>query len=270
MTIGESVLKITSLFVFFAYVSLRTHYNYLGISSMVIPDVNSYLAEFWQIFASTILILANLIAIVLIVGLPLYWISTKISRKPNIAWTFQYTPHLVLYLTIVWYSFLFLAFTDHWMRWDVLVGSIKTSHLVSGHQDAYYYAQVVFILMLLMFIDFGKRNPQWKRYSNIWNCLSVILVFLTINLPIWYGRFVKQPLYPEVQVTLKEENVCGFLIAETAEDMTVWSINKGHGLVIKIPKQQISQTRTGKVHNLFTVTAQQSAEGLNPLPCIHL
>lgn len=197
----------------------------------------------------------------------------------------------VLLLFIVLYNFWLLSMlSQHAANVDVAVGELKAVQLgvvtegkLGDFPDLSWIYYRTFLVCLFSYLAYSYFAPSAqepplpavgsltevppgittrKPTRYVWIAFLLATVMLALQLPLLYGRLVRSPIYPVVQVTTTDRDaapVCGLLVLETAAGMSLWRAENGVGQVVVLPRSNFRVVTTGQTLNLLTLAREAAA-----------
>jgi hypothetical protein len=301
--LAEKALKLSALLGVFGYMSLRAHLNYIGISSTSSLGLERYLMETYSLTATTFVNVVIMVTIMVIVLLPLYLIGQRILKYQRIGrparrvWSRfrklcanSFLPGVLILFIVLYYFWLLAMLTRYAAHVDVAVGELKADQLgdVTGLDWIYYRTFLVCLVGFLAYSYFApsaQQSPPLSTASSpldeppavvtrrnlksyVWIGFLLATVLLALQLPLLYGRFVRSPIYPLVQVTASDRDapVCGLLVLETESSLSLWRAENGIGQVIVLPRSSLRSVTTGQMLNLLTLARDSAANHSNVRP----
>lgn len=296
LELAEKVVKLSALLAVFGYMSLRAHLNYIGISSTSSLGLDRYLMETYTLATTTFVNIVIILTVMFILLLPLYLLGRVIMRYQRIsgparrAWArleklraSPFLPGVLLLLIVVYYFWLLAMLTRNAAHIDVAVGELKADQLsdVSGLSWIYYRTFIVCLFSYLAYSYFAPAAQQQPSPPDVgettkarpgmttlrlarygWIAFLLATLMLALQLPLLYGRLVRSPVYPVVQVMTTERDavpVCGLLVLETATGLSLWRAEKGIGLVVVLPRSNMRVVNTGQTLNLLRLAREAAA-----------
>lgn len=264
-------IEVTTAISVFGYMTLRAHWNYLGVTSMVGVGIDRYLMEVYSIVVGE-LPYALLIAVVIAgVVLPLRWFFSAARNRMQRIDTFarrvevrarRGLPIVILILLAIAQVQL-LKEASGTCRNDVVLGDLKT-HLAHRCYDA-EPRLVLFHAIVLLCVIAGlvyRHAPE----ARLQRMTAIAAVLIALQLPMLYGMSVKARLYPGARIVMApaKDSIAGLLMLQTTEFVELWTVRNGRGEMVVVPRENIATLTAVDLRDIFTVaqTVARSPEAL--------
>lgn len=295
--LAEKAVKLSALLGVFGYMSLRSHLNFIGISSTSSLGVERYLMETYNLALTTSVNVGIIVALTVLALLPLYLLGRGLLRlqmighRARLAWGWlrerQGGPLLPVGLflcAVLYYIWLLVTLSHYGAHVDVAVGELKVEQLGTESSDSSWIYYRTFIACLLGYLVYSAIAPAareptppagaahaqtlppgaarpFTRY--VWIAFLIVVFMLAIQLPLLYGRLVRTPVYPLMQVTTADRDaapICGLLVLEGAAGMSLWRAENGVGRIVVLPHASARGVVTGQTLNLLTLAREAAAD----------
>jgi len=258
----EKLTKLSLILAALGYMSLRAHLNYLGITFTSSLGTERYVMEAYQFLSSVIhpvtfvVILFTILSVViypLVTLLRPYGLTSDLNRLSGSA-----VPILEIFVTVFLYVLFFKAIFSTINDVDIVVGSLK-GNVLGRAQATKEAVGVIFyclVFMCLMLFCTSKMVSASKLYlpkaTLLRMTLLVLAVGLTLQLPLLYGRAIHSRKYPTVELQTEGASLSGLLVLESEKTYTIWSADKGVGVVTVVPKEKVISIKAGPVRDIVS------------------
>jgi hypothetical protein len=231
----------------FGYMSLRAHYNHLGISDAGPLPIERYLMETYALVFHTVLYLfEGALVAGIVIGIPVTVVLMKRRKREDDIYSTSRIPwgHPAFPLAAI----VLLAAAAAL----VLSKMSGATAVVVGHLDA---ANTVrsswpFPLALLLSIGGLVAWPWTRRLgmrrdalpARLWAVAIAPWALLTLLIPIAYGQGFHPTKYPRAVATstvVPGGTLCGLLMERGEKQVVLWSANDGIGILTVIPADSL-------------------------------
>jgi hypothetical protein len=283
LDLAKKLVKLSAILGVFGYMSLRSHLNYLGISSTSSLGIERYLMETYSLVITTFFPLLSVLLRITAGLLFLYLIAIFITRvlKINEAigklknrlykyWSSPLGPGLILLTVLSVYGLTQSMIDSYWIYDSIAVGQLQPGLLQESDGRLFYYLSCViclfgFLVFSAMFKVLKARPDAAGHFLSrgLLVLSAIVILALTLNLPLLYGRLIHPTDYTLAEVIIKDrENqpVCGLLVLNSAAGISLWQAEKGFGRVIEIPRSQIVSLITGGTVDLISMAGEAASD----------
>jgi hypothetical protein len=264
-----SAVEVGAVIGAFGYMTLRAHWNYLGVTSIAGIGLERYLMEVYGIVAGQlpfVLLIALLIAAVFF---PLRALLVKaIRRRPSLDDRFsrmqqlvrRTSPSIVLILLAVAQIRLLQVASGGRCRMDVALNDLKARAADGCYEPE---PRVLLFYGLVLLCIAGVLIGRRESFGRLHKIVLMAAVLLALQLPILYGTHVKTPLYPGAKVvttSLTRPVVIGLLVLQTEELVEVWTVRNGRGEMVVVPRESIASMTVTDIRDLLAVARAAAAD----------
>lgn len=265
----KTLVEFTALMAASGYISLRAHFNVFGISATVAPGSERYLMETW-IFISALISRYALLLIVIGLLLFLGLVGARDAKTPStglVGWVLskarlwarlaaQRISPLAVPLMISLAGLLWCLYQKARLKYDVAVGPLDFEKIQSIPRGW----TVCDVCIAVVIIGYGATLAapvSLKQHGTLqamaWGILRLISIVMALQLPIAYGAFVRDPLYPIASVEHGErDSACGLLIPVGSDSITLWYVSStGEGTTLEIPRDKVNSIYIGRLTSLL-------------------
>jgi hypothetical protein len=277
LTAAERLAKIAAALAALGYIALRSHLNYLGISSMTSLGADRYLMETYALVYGGVVRSAFALAAAVPVALGGYLVillllrySTTFRRiwshrRRGVEKLSNSLPGLiVLSLSTCGLVALILS-----LETDVAVGSLAPGHL--RHQGEWRFETSLLVCLLgfplARYVVHSlalRSGPEvWPGLAlGIWRLNLLVLAGWAFLVPLLFGQTAQSTSYTLARVTAKETKIsaCGLLVLETDKRLLLWQAVGHRGQVLSIPADQVATVNLGRALDLLNI-ARDGAQG---------
>ena len=270
LELAEKAIKAAGVLAVVGYVSLRAHWNQLGIPVVNGVEIERYVAECYVLFLDLLFRLEVYTILIGSVGLVGGFIWNrpalsgfrdrlvrhlgKIERRSSC----HTVPAILMSFLLGLLFWLLRAMTDLVAKSGgkpLAVGTLKP--VVELREIGNHYFESLLAWVLVSVAACWLLPRVWKSTSPLawtWHACRVLVVIVALHLPILYGSFVRDSRYPRLSWKADgEEPQCGLLILQTAESLSVWTAENGQGRIIVLPGKSEKRTLIlGEPKDLFT------------------
>jgi hypothetical protein len=279
--LAEKVVKLSAILGVFGYMSLRSHLNYLGISSTSSLGLERYLMETYNFVLTTFFPLLSMllriaigflflcmITMLIIKALRINEAARKLKNRLYKYWSAPFGSGLVLLIVLSFYVWMQTMINSYWVNDSIAVGQLQPSRLQVSDGELFYYLSCA-VCLFGCFIYSQMSKALKSRSHKAGHLLSrafmissaILILAVALHLPTLYGRLIHPTDYTLVEVNIKDrENqpICGLLVLNSATAISIWQAEKGIGRVIEIPQSEIATLITGPTSDLLSM-ARESA-----------
>jgi hypothetical protein len=275
--LAEQAAKLTALFAVLGYISIRAHFNYLGVSFTRPLGLERYLVETY-LFAAAVAYKLLWIALIGALAAAPVLLLRRTNRAARSAVQRIETGHRSSAFQAG--SLTVLAAGSLWLittlgQQDVLVGALSES-IVSHRRPWRFDLALVLVVAGLL----SRRLAQTRETAGEESRQSVPAILVGLQLvplaalatlvPVLYGEAAHPTEFPFVQVQLKDTNAptCGLLMLNTTSEITIWQAAHGRGRLTVLPSSRIAATAMGRLDDALSlaVTAAKTPNVVIP-PC---
>jgi hypothetical protein len=268
------------------YLSLRAHFNYLGISSLSYLGLERYLMETYTFVADLLLHALTdgvlLAAALLPLGLLTWWLLRRSAAERHGAGAAQalrqrlagVTGSLCLLAALLAGILLLLASLQG--RSDIAVGLLAKA--LVGRQAWRFDAALAGSLLGLLLVSAGQRAtgqlaPALRaRAALLWRLDGYALALLAFILPVVYGQAAHPTRFPLAlawvggRAGLPE---CGLVVLATKDHLSLWQAHRGIGRILVVPNHDVAALGTGPLMDLLERARREALHpsGQGPLDC---
>jgi hypothetical protein len=257
----ENLTKIGVFFAIFGYLSLRAHFNTIGLSVGSL-EIQRYLQELAEI-AGTMSLAVVWLTPVLIVGWLLFvllgrllprWDSPALGR-----WASGLVAPLMMAAVLMIVCRILLATDALTGRFDIAVGYLSKGDSGRGSETLFFVVFYIWAAGLAISTALGRlARKRESRYARWWLVPLGITGILAFQLTLIYGRTLHSSEFPRIQVvTAGTANApapsCGLLLLESTSALHIWTVRNNLGLIEVVPRSEIKQVLTGSSADLWAM-----------------
>lgn len=261
-------IEVTTAISVFGYMTLRAHWNYLGVTSMAGMGIDRYLMEVYSIVVGELPYALLIAAVIAGVVLPMRWLfraaRDRMQRLDAFARRVEMRMRqgldVVILILLAIAQVQLLKAVSGTCRNDVVLGDLKT-HVAHRCYEA-EPRLVLFHAIVLLCIIAGLvyRNAPEARRRRI---VAIAAVLIALQLPTLYGMSVKARLYPGARIVMAstKDSIPGLLMLQTTEFVELWTVRDGRGEMVVVPRENIGSMTAVDLRDIFTVA---QTVGRNP------
>jgi hypothetical protein len=269
LDLAEKAIKAVGILAVLGYVSLRAHWNQLGIPVVTGVETERYIAEFYVLFTDLLLrleVYAIFIGTVGLLGGFLWRRRSLAGVRARLALhlgklekrsSHHTAPAILLAALLSLLFWLLHAMTDLLAMSrgkPMAVGTLEPVAALRVMGNRLFDNLLVWVIVAAFACWLIPR--VWNTGSSLvwtWHVCRAIVIILALHLPILYGSFVRDSRYPRVLWTADSGgSQCGLLILQTAENLSVWTADQGQGRIIVLPgKFEKTRLVLGEPKDLF-------------------
>ncbi len=277
LTAAERLAKIAAALAALGYISLRSHLNYLGISSMTSLGADRYLMETYALvyegvirsafalMAAAPVALGGYLGILLLLRCSATFRRLWSHRRRGIEKLSGSLPGLIV-LSLSTSGLVALLLS---LETDVAVGPLKPDHL--QHQGEWRFETALLVCLIgFPLTRYVLRSLALKSWPEVWPGLALgiwrlnllVLAGWAFLVPLLFGQAAQSTSYTLARVTAKETKIssCGLLVLETDERLLLWQAVGRRGQVLSVPAEQVTALDLGQALDLLDV-ARGAAQG---------
>jgi len=251
IAILEGAAKASGVLAVCGYVSTRAHFNRLGLTLHGVTS-DRYLMETWHFVVVMVARYLPIVAFALLVAFAIRsWLArphgqTRVKEVPRDgrSWLTLVEPWGVLLAAVITYFAYRLSIAS--MSTDVAVGALNAAKIAGARR----HAPSVDILCFGCAIGFAymsrwgaatKEQPTRPAVVDRTRCAARWTWWaLALHIPMAFGMTMHGASYPLARVTINSQPLCGLLVAESNDSVTLWNAEKGRGetLVLRPDKDK--------------------------------
>ena len=263
----EKAAGIAGVIAIAGYLSVRAHFNFLGVSMLTELSLERYLSETYLFL---VLCLPRLLLVcgVASVGFFIWKLLGRVWRfRPIIASPFIW-PSLAL-IFIVWVLWMLISAET---MVDVVVGPLTPDKW--KNDDKKWLVEIA--LMAIVIASFAVWNgPVQERFQPVGdqamvllsriNCICLIAIVLL--LPTRVGTELHPKSYPLALVHLSEPKsvACGLILYQSKENLVLWEAESKVGRIRSIKTKSVIEIISGEVQDIVKL-AKESATSDKKFP----
>lgn len=245
-----TVPKVAGVLGAFGYLSLRAQLNHLGLPGDTRVEPERYLYETWFIawylFVSLCYLALPILVLLIIAnrglarqgGLRAVADRLDLARKRRLPGV--RTPVLLLFIllvTVVVFDLGSPGVTE-------LLGRTR----IGGSDHLRGFDAIVLGWMVAMVIAFRGHSAAIDEAARLaWRSCQVVGGGLGVALVLYFGAYVHDRKYPEVEVRTAEGPTRGVLLLERPESWVIYAVEGGEGVLKVVPSKDASATIHDKV-----------------------
>ena len=264
----ENVSKVAGALSIAGYLSLRAHFNFLGVSSLTPLTIERYLMEtyiFVILSLQSVLTISPVIFAVAGIGWGLWYLITR-QRPNSISAIFWQLLLFGLLLIAVALTFFLPPAAD------VVVGNLKSKAFGSTT----WVFKLLMVTAMVGVITLTWRNGPLEQAKGgpvfqLWIArLNWFLLFaVAILLPVRFGAEIHPRHYPIASLKLKaNENLkCGLLLYQNGESLVLWEAAKGFGRIRKFETKSVDELIVGEVMDIVHTAGVAAKNEANVPDC---
>jgi hypothetical protein len=259
----EGLTKIAAILAVAGYLSLRAHFNHIGISSLAALSLDRYLLETFTFVVGSVIraipmgIAAALIAVVALAIAPKGLIEQRVVQpmeRPYLAGA------ALIILVIVLGTVALRPIPT-----DVAVGDLTADIL--GRKDEW-----LFDLLLATTLLAGTLMPSIRRQLQnqrgtplcrlIWYMNGALTAIMVLVLPLLFGAYIHRAEYPLISVLMApgKSVECALAVYQTERTLVVWQAKDGYGRMRTLPFNEIKDLTIGPLADVRAVAAAASKD----------
>lgn len=252
---AEQATKLGALVAVFGYMSLRSHFNFIGVPLMRPVSIDRYLMELYHLLSALlwpIILLALPIALVL--GLAACIEKSVIwSRVRENVTLSAVTPLCLIILVFVINAITLKAVNDTYPQWNgVVTGTLRTDHLPdkADRSTIADFTVALFYVALagLWICRCAWRQQAWGRTAaavrSLWMLYAAMLILLLLQTPILFGISGRSFIYNHVRLRVENHVYDGYLLLEDEKEVTLWQPINGYGRIQSLPRDKFQSMIT--------------------------
>ena len=253
----ERVSKVVLAISVAGYLSLRAHFNFLGVSSLTALTLERYLLETYLFVMGSLQRALSIMPVVIIVGGIGWGLYRLIARRRpiSVSSTSWRLALLCLLLISVLLAYFMQASTD------VVVGNLKNKSFL---RQEWLVDLLIFTLLLgaisLVWGDVpgGRDQNQVQRWEWINKLNQVLLCVVALLLPLRFGEQLHSRDYPIASLKLKGSEIrqCGLLLYQSAERLVMWQAANGFGRIHNFETKSVHELMTGEVKDIVKMASE--------------
>ncbi len=248
----ELALKAAGLLAAFGYMSLRAHWNYLGVSPPSTLEPQRYLMEIYQIAGLTLGRLAIFGPLAMVLG-SLVWPRLRSSRlgiffRARLGSTQRIVP-VAVFGAIGILSICVLLLLSSCGE-EIAVGHL---HLISAHRGAAWLLFCLLIATLIAAYRIFSRRSEYSGFGQIfWSTFAIAAVAGGVEIAWLLGIPLHDYHYPRVSLVLLDKTqITGLLLLRSGEETLIWRADCAEGQSLTIPKSQLGRLVVGRTEDLL-------------------
>jgi len=256
--------------------TLRAHWNFLGVTTLSGIGIDRYLMETWAIVAGALpsLLLVLLIAVLAMIAIRIFNRFAPAIARRTVPPLLGALPWIVVLLLMASQFRMAQVFSRGGSDCsiDIALGDLqrrdRSGCFAQPDESVLFYGTTVLCIAALLL---RGRVAKPQKQQVVWSAGAAIAIVVALQLPILYGRTLKPPTYPAASITMTNGQLNGLLVLQTGDAVELWTVQNAHGQMLIIPMGQVQSIRAGALRNLFTVahetvhgTVFEQALGLSP------
>ena len=264
----ENVSKVAGAISIAGYLSLRAHFNFLGVSSLTPLTLERYLLETYLFVIGSLQRALPILPVLFVIGGIGWGLWRLITRRRSIqipATFWQFLLLALLLITVVLAYYVPPAT-------DVVVGVLKNKG---------YLRREWLVDLLILSVGFGLVTLNWGseqpkqakseifRRDWITNINWALLFAIALTLPLRFGTEVHGTGYPVASLKLKagENRECGLLLYQNGESLVLWQATKGFGRVHRFETKSVDDLIVGEVRDILQMAGEAAKNETNFPDC---
>jgi len=273
MKLGSLIgaVGVAGILALFGYLSLRAHWNHLGIAAPAGVGAERYAQETYQIVLSSVQWLA-LIALaaavpIVVIRLIVRAVARRSPRAAAISLTL--TPKLLpllLLLTLIVVEIAVLRITSPpasptypnvQCSSDIALGALREKAAAGCYTPRPGLPTFLAALLVTIaaFVLTAAAEPTLLQ-KLVW----LAALAMALQLPIVYGYAVKPPLYRVARLTVADHQLVGILVLQTSDAIELWDATAAYGRMIIVSAHDVKSMESGAAVDLENVITTVAAD----------
>jgi hypothetical protein len=256
----EATTKVSAVLAAAGYIATRSHFNTLGLAMTESLGLERYLETAWLLVQDLALRAVPVALLFLLVQ----QLGKQVQRRvlPRLQRWFK-RPNLgTAPVDLLLLCLLELGVVAWFLKWvrdshriDLAMGPLSTSQGYATPLPTFLF-ETALVLLVLGFPLLRKQAP----FQTVTGLHQVTWVVLLIITPVIYGVVVHPDKYPLARITVDPAPVCGLLVLQGPESVSLWSVENGYARTVRWKLDDVKKIEVGPVSSLTGLLAAMTAE----------